>query len=160
MITDIIIALWVAFLIILVVSMFTHKDADLKFLNFEKMDIPYVTIDIQGVKCNMIIDSGSGVSIFDENFFLHSGIMYTSTNKAVDVTGIEGNEKTMNIISVSFKFSGRTLTEEFSIHDCTPMFMNFKKLYGIEIHGILGSSFFNKYDSIIDYQKLCINIPN
>lgn len=129
------------------------------FQNYGEVDIPYITLDIQGNLFNMIVDTGCGVSIINEPALNGCDeLLYKESKKKVSLSAITSDSVESKGITVSFNIGKKTVTEDFFIHN-TEDFGNFSKLYGIEIHGLLGSSFFDANNCKIDYKKHCLIIP-
>ena len=57
--TNLIIFLWCAFLVAVVTALIyysKHRGSCYSFQNYSTVDIPYISIDIQGITFNMIVD--------------------------------------------------------------------------------------------------------
>jgi predicted aspartyl protease len=146
----------IAAFVYIMVTVFKPKKG-VPFHNFDVVDVPYISVDINGKSYNFIVDTGSGVSIIDSSL-LNKGFKYSRVNKEVNVSGIEGNNHTMSAVNIDFSINNKKVNEDFYVHDCEEMFGNFETLYNITISGLLGSSFLNKYKGIIDFDKLTIRI--
>ena len=63
-----------------------------------------------------------------------------------------------SICNLDIKYKDLSFTEEFVVSDLDTVFSEVKKNTGVQIHGILGSKFFEKYKYIIDFKELTAHI--
>ena len=120
--------------------------------SFELTDIPVVTFRQGKKKLNFILDTGS-----DEchiNLPLVSVLEHKLTNYGKNVTGLEGNKIPCNIINMDISYGGHSFNSDFLVTDLTKVFEGIKKETGVQLHGILGCSFFNRYKYILDFDKM------
>ena len=138
--------------ILLLYSQRNKKKHSYPFNNFGKVDIPYVTLDIQGHLLNLIVDSGCGISIIHTPTLEEKKLLYNVSEKKVDISSLTTDKKTLDSVFIDFVLNGKIITQEFFTHNDDD-FGNFKQMYGIEIHGLLGSDFLDAYKCSIDYNK-------
>ncbi|MBQ9392009.1 MAG: retroviral-like aspartic protease [Lachnospiraceae bacterium] len=100
---------------------------------------------------NFLIDSGANLSLIDSNIVSELKCDYLD-NKGT-MYGIGGNIVDVTYISVPLYIEDSMFTEEFQVMDLDPTFCRIEKKNGVRIHGVLGNSFFNKYNGIINYKK-------
>ena len=67
---------------------------------------------------------------------------------------MEGSLKETEYTDIEFYNNSNKYSETFTIVDMSEAFTRLKEMHGVTIHGILGNSFFTKYDFTIDYNKL------
>ena len=153
MITYILITLWVLFLIAVpVVMIFGIKSTSYKFKHFEDIEIPYVTMDIQGNLFNMVVDSGCAVSLLNVPSIRGCELMYQKTDKEVALSALTSDRIESRAINVKFNIGKKEVSEDFYLQNHED-FGNFERMHGITIHGLLGSSFFHKNNCKIDFEK-------
>ena len=159
MITNIILILWVLFLIAVpILSIINLKSGkSFKFIDFEKIEIPYVTIDVQGYPLNMVVDTGCSVSLLSASAISDYKIDYTKSGKKVDLSAITSDRITSEAVTINFEIFGKEVTEDFYLQDAED-FGNFQKMYGIVLHGLLGSSFFDANKCKIDFKNHCLTM--
>jgi len=100
-----------------------------------------------------IIDTGSNVSHID---LAAAKILQKSTFIPVEtnsVVGIEGSLKSIGKIKQFFSAGIFTFGHEFFVTDLSTMINTIKESGDIEIHGILGTDFLNKYRCHLDFKK-------
>lgn len=122
----------------------------------KKPDIPYITIDIQGVKLNMIVDTGCGISIISENAL--SGLEHQPSARLISLSAMTSDSLESRVVSIPINVNGRTINEDFAIYDKGSDIAGFGAMYGIEMHGILGNEFLEKVKGKIDYEHHCITL--
>lgn len=121
----------------------------------ESMDLcelPVVTFLNNGRKLNFLLDTGASGSIIDSNAL--EGLLFTKLNKVGDVFGMEGNKQEVTFISMSLGHRGKIYDDEFQVMDMSSPFGNMKAEYGVNLHGVLSSTFFQKYQYVLDFQEL------
>lgn len=122
----------------------------------EAMDLaemPIVTFMNGSKKLNFLLDTGS--NICQINSSLMPELEYKMIEgKNRDIIGIEGNKITAGFCEMIVKYKNQEFIGEFFIHDLSQAFNTIKVETGVQIHGILGSMFFQKYKYILDFESL------
>lgn len=121
-----------------------------KFQNFHKTDIPYITIEVQGKLLNMIVDTGCGMSIISKD--VASQLSVEESPRQVSLSALTPDSLSPKVVVIPVSIDGREILEDFALYDSDDI-ANFRALYGITIHGILGNEFFQSTDCNIDYNK-------
>ena len=140
MITYILLILWALFIVAVLTVLF-QKISAFEFKDFEETEIPYITMDIQGNMFNMIVDTGCAVSMLNIPAINKCELLYQKTNKEVSLAALTDDSLESKAINVKFNIG-----------------KNFNKWHNIEIHGLLGSSFFDKNNCKIDYGNHSLTI--
>lgn len=115
-------------------------------------ELPIVTFYNNGKKLNFLLDTGANQSIINSRDL--EGLSYTRNNKKGDVYGMEGNRIDVSFIDMSIEYKGKFYEDEFQVIDMSAPFNNLKEDYGINLHGILSSVFFQKYKYTLDFNEL------
>lgn len=153
MISQIIIYIWVLFIVLLLSmaarNVFSHRQK-YSFMNFDRVDIPYITINIQGISLNMIVDTGCGISIISAEVL--KSLSHTASPRAISLEALTSDSLSSRTVTIPMKIGNKTLQEDFVVYDAKDI-ANFQANYGIPIHGLLGSEFFDKVKCHIDYYK-------
>lgn len=153
----VLIALCVIFLIIAVavtsgvIAGVRKKSSEISFR--EAMDLaglPVITFYNGDKKINFLLDTGSNISYLNESIV--SSLVTESTGEASNIIGIEGNKVNCKICKMIIRRKNQEFEEEFSIADLDKAFSIVKKESGVQIHGILGSRFFEKYKYVLDFK--------
>lgn len=121
----------------------------------ESMDLtelPVATFNCNRKKLNFLLDTGSNLS------YINSSILSLLDHEIIDressVIGFEGNEVSTGSCKIAVTYKKKNFEEEFNIADLDAAFKVVKQESGVQLHGILGSRFFEKYKYIIDFKNL------
>lgn len=121
----------------------------------ESMDLtelPVVTFNCNRKKLNFLLDTGSNLS------YINSSILSLLDHEIIDrkssVVGFEGNEVSTGSCKITVTYKRKKFEEEFSMADLDAAFKVIKQESGVQLHGILGSRFFEKYKYVIDFKNL------
>lgn len=116
------------------------------------VELPVVTFYNGDKKLNFLLDTGSNVS------YINSSIIplldHEKTDKEMNTIGIEGNKVSNQFCKMSVTYKNQVFEEEFSIADLDEAFSVVKQESGVQIHGILGSKFFERYKYVLDFKEL------
>lgn len=115
-------------------------------------ELPIVTFNNNGTKLNFLLDTGSSKSVIDTNAL--SGHEYTVVNKSGDIYGADGVRRPVSFINMDIEYKNKYYNEEFQVLDLSVPFGNLKSDYGVNLHGILSSAFFQKYRYILNFDEL------
>lgn len=114
--------------------------------------LPIITVKIDNKKLNFLLDTGSNQSLIDVSEIV---------NLKHQIVAPEGSTMKMNgeiedtmTVLVDLEY-GFTLYEEVElvVMDLSYSFNEVKRQDGVQLHGIIGSNFFDKYDYILDYKE-------
>lgn len=119
----------------------------------DSVELPVVTFLNGNKKLNFLLDTGSSISQ------INSSVLPLLDHKKVegknmDIIGIEGNKVNTEFCEITFTYKGQEFVNEFCIHDLDDAFAIVREESGVQIHGILGSLFFQKYKYVFDYESL------
>lgn len=115
-------------------------------------ELPIVTFMNNGKKLNFLLDTGASKSVIHSGAL--EGLIYENTNKSGDVYGIDGKRKDASFINMSIEYRGKGYNEEFQSIDMSIPFSNLKADFGVNLHGILSSTFFQKYKYVLNFDEL------
>lgn len=115
-------------------------------------ELPIVTFINNGKKLNFLLDTGASKSVIHSGAL--EGLTYRDTNKSGDIYGIDGKRRDASFINMSIGYKGKDYDEEFQSIDMSIPFSNLKADFGVNLHGILSSTFFQKYKYILDFDEL------
>jgi hypothetical protein len=144
-----------AFIILRAILLFKSKHKSYKFINdIDVTDIPFVTIEIQGVKCNFIVDSGADASIISPNFIDENNIIHKKAQNNYSLISAEGKTFDTPIAKVPLVINHKLTSEIFALND------NIENIFScdVKISGLLGSPFLNKHQCKIDYKNHKLDI--
>lgn len=116
------------------------------------VELPVVTFYNGDKKLNFLLDTGSNVSHINSSII--PLLDHEKTDKEMDTIGIEGNKVSNQFCKMSVTYKNQVFEEEFSIADLDEAFSVVKQESGVQIHGILGSKFFERYKYVLDFKEL------
>lgn len=134
-----------------------RKDNTLGKISFrETVDlagIPIVTFMHNGDKFNFLLDTGASYSIINQAELQR--MKYEFNGEKGSIMGSEGNiSEELPYISACISYKDRDYQEEFQVADLSQSFGIMKEDFGVNLHGILGSAFFQKYRYVLDFDEL------
>ena len=122
-----------------------------KFQNFHKTDIPYITLDVQGIPLNLIVDTGCGISIISRQ--AAKKLSFEESPRKISLSALTSDSlKEPAVVVIPITVDNRQVYEDFVVYDNNDI-ANFQSNYGITIHGLLGNEFFQNTDCKIDYNN-------
>lgn len=113
-------------------------------------ELPVVTFNNGEKKLNFLLDTGSNNSHINSSI-LHL-LDHIKINQKIDVIGTEGNKVNNEMCKMTIHYRNQKFEEEFIISDLEDAFNIIKQEDGVQIHGILGNKFFEKYKYILDFK--------
>lgn len=120
--------------------------------SMDLVELPIVTFINNGKKLNFLLDTGASYSSINEGAL--EGLAYQETGEIGSHFGIEGVYKEARYIKMGVTYKDQSYEGEFQVLDLSVAFGNIKQDFGINLHGILGSTFFQKYKYILDFDQL------
>ena len=127
------------------------KNSEISFREaMDLAELPVITFYNGDRKINFLLDTGSNISYLNKSIV--SSLVVESTGEESNIIGIEGNKVNCKICKMIIKRKNQKFEEEFSIADLDKAFRIVKEESGVQIHGILGSRFFEKYKYVLDFK--------
>lgn len=116
------------------------------------VDLPVITFYNENTKLNLLLDTGSSMNVINSTIL--ANLVYIELKDSGIVYGMEGNTIDVEYISMSITHGKDSYSSTFQIVDMQKAFDKIKSEYGVQIHGILGSSFFKEYEYMLDFKSL------
>lgn len=149
----VILVLAVAFIANTIDDMRKRSNSKISFKEaMDLVELPVVTFYNGDKKLNFLLDTGSNVSYINSSII--PLLVHEKTDKEMNTIGIEGNKVSNQFCKMSVTYKNRVFEEEFSITDLDEAFSVVKQESGVQIHGILGSKFFERYEYVLDFKEL------
>ena len=130
-----------------------HKKVNMSFKEaMDLVELPVVTFYNEGKKFNFLLDTGATISVIDSNVldnFSHEKIETTGV-----LWGMEGNKIDVSYVRASLVYKDKVYEEDFQVVDMSASFNEVKAESGVTLSGILGNSFFKKYQYVLDFNSL------
>ena len=116
-------------------------------------DLPIVTFYNNGRKLNFILDTGASESVINECEL--SSCLYEKVDEKRKLMGIDGNNRTVdNMVSLKLVRGIQEFSEKFQVSNLSQVTTAIRNTCGVEVHGIIGNTFFTKYKYILDFDEL------
>jgi hypothetical protein len=115
-------------------------------------DLPIITLYNGKTKINFLLDTGSNLSHINKSYL--DNLEYQDLNIEQDTIGMEGNKVTSKVCRIQVFYKENRYEEEFVASDLDNAFNTIKQESGVQIHGILGNKFFEKYKYVLDFSNL------
>lgn len=149
----VILVLVIAFIINTVDDIRKRNNSKISFKEaMDLVELPVVTFYNGDTKLNFLLDTGSNVSYINSSII--PLLVHEKTDKEMNTIGIEGNKVSNQFCKMSVTYKNQVFEEEFSIADLDEAFGIVKQESGVQIHGILGSKFFERYKYVLDFKEL------
>ena len=126
------------------------------FQNWEKSDIPYITIDIQGHQLNMIADSGGSMCIIRKDVL--NEIDYKPSTRTVEICALTNEGLPSEVVTVPIIINEKEFDIDFIVYNSDDI-GGFKYKCGVEMHGLLGVEFFKATGGIVDFNTKTVKFP-
>lgn len=115
-------------------------------------NLPVITLKQGNNKVNFLLDTGSTDSTINAGIL--NRLDYKKTEHLGNMFGFDGKSVETTYVEMDFYYNKMQYKELFQVVDMSTAFNTIKEQSGVNIHGILGNSFFERYNYIIDFQKL------
>lgn len=128
---------------------------DTKISFREVMDLtglPVVTFKQGEHKLNFVLDTGAASSVIDSRVL--ESLEYNPIEGTSTGYGIDGKTHVMERVGIILSYKGKNYADVFRVLDMTASFDAFKKDFGVTVHGLLSSSFFERYKYVLDFKEL------
>ena len=118
-----------------------------------ELTLPVVDFTNNGKTFNFLVDTGASYSVIDSRIL--KKIKHIKLKDTGNAYGVEGNIVPVEYAKITLNHEKGEFTDDFQVMK-VEAFDNIKKANKIEIIGILGSSFLEKYGFVIDFNNLII----
>ena len=158
MVYNILIAIFITLVLFLVYKFLVARAQNAvmyPFQSWEKADLPFITIDVQGHKLNMITDSAAAISIIRRDSL--KNLSYESNSRKVDLVALTDDGVSSEVVSIPITINGKEIKTDFVVYDSSDIAC-FRR-HGIIIDGLLGVEFFKATKGLIDFKNQTIKFP-
>ena len=121
----------------------------------ETMDLtglPIVTFKQGENKFNFVLDTGAFSSIIDLRVL--DKLQYTELEGKSVGYGVDGVEHHMDRVGIVLTYKDKDYSDAFRVLDMSASFDALKRDYGVTVHGLLSSAFFERYKYVLNYNEL------
>jgi hypothetical protein len=129
--------------------------AKYSFQSWEKSDLPFITLDVQGHKLNMITDSAAAVSIIRKDVL--KNLTYEQSSRSVNLAALTDESVNAEVVVIPITINGKEVKTDFVVYDSDDIAC-FRR-HGIIMDGLLGVEFFKATKGMIDFQNQTVKFP-
>lgn len=119
--------------------------------------LPLLIVKAQAKHLCFLLDTGSNINVLDRRVAEFFQLSESPTRQKQ--FGIDGTLKTSAVVEMAFSLEEREYKANFSVMDLSSAFGKVEEESGIQIHGLLGCSFMEQQKWVLDFEKLCLFIP-
>lgn len=116
------------------------------------VDLPIITFQVGDRKLNFLLDTGADQCIIDSSII--GDIQHEPLEGAGSLYGVGGAVSEVSYVNIMLKYKGVEYSDRFQSMDLSPTFGMLKEEHGVNLHGVIGNSFFQKYKYVIDFDEL------
>jgi hypothetical protein len=132
-----------------------NNTAKYSFQSWEKSDLPFINIDVQGHSLNMITDSAAAVSIIRKEVL--KDLNYEPSSRIVNLAALTDESVNSEVVAIPININGKEIKTDFVVYDSDDIAC-FRK-HGIIMDGLLGVEFFKATKGMIDFQNQTVKFP-
>ena len=114
--------------------------------------LPIVTFRQGENKLNFVLDTGAFSSIIDSRIL--DKLQYTELEGKSVGYGIDGKKHSMDRVGIVLTYKDKDYSDAFRVLDMSASFDALKRDYGVTVHGLLSSAFFERYKYVLNYNEL------
>lgn len=120
--------------------------------SMDLVELPIVTFMNNGRKLNFLLDTGASYSSINKAAL--EGLSYEEAGESGGYFGIEGTIQESRYVRMNVGYRSQSYEDDFQVVDLSQAFGNIKKEFGINLHGIIGNTFFQKYKYVLNFDEL------
>ena len=154
------ILIFVGIILLLIVLSYIAKQhinstANYSFQSWEKSDLPFINIDVQGHSLNMITDSAAAVSIIRKEVL--KDLTFEPSSRIVNLAALTDESVNSEVVAIPININGKEIKTDFVVYDSDDIAC-FRR-HGIVMDGLLGVEFFKATKGMIDFQNQTVKFP-
>ena len=116
------------------------------------VELPIITVQNNNTKINLLLDTGSNSSYISPSIL--KDLNYDELEISNTTVGFGGGATHTKGCNMKIKYKKLTFEDTFIIMQSDDVFAAIKQECGVQVHGILGSKFFDRYSYVIDFGDL------
>lgn len=116
------------------------------------VELPIITVQNNNTKINLLLDTGSNSSYISPSVL--KDLNYKEIKLSNTTVGFGGGATHTKGCFMKIKYKKLTFEDTFIIMQSDDVFSAIKQECGVQVHGILGSRFFERYSYVIDFGDL------
>ena len=128
-----------------------NKTAVSFFETLNLVGLPIITVNNNGHKLNFLLDTGSNTSYINEGCI--DMLDYKKTDEKGKIVGMNGTVSAGEFIEMNISYRNNSFEETFLTANLNDLFAKIRANKRIELHGLIGVSFFDRYRYILDFKE-------
>lgn len=116
------------------------------------VELPIITVQNNNTKINLLLDTGSNSSYISPSIL--KDLDYDELEISNTTVGFGGGATHTRGCNMEIKYKKLSFTDTFIVMQSDDVFSAIKQECGVQVHGILGSKFFDRYSYVIDFGDL------
>ena len=145
-----------AFLFGLLITSIIDHNRNKPVMSFrETLDLtglPIVTFKQGKERLNFILDTGASKSLIDSNAL--GNIEYEQLADTSISYGVDGIAHETPYVGIVLNYNNKEYREAFKVMDMSSSFGILKRDYGVNVHGLLSSAFFENCSYVLDFADM------
>lgn len=133
------------------------RDKERRSISFQEgydlTELPVITVIYNDKKLNFILDTGANLSYINKESLDEKDIKVKINEEKSRTITAGGNIDNTHMVQLEFKYKDHVFSDNFVVQDFSRIFRELAQETGVKVHGLLGTSFFNKYKYVIDFSK-------
>ena len=117
---------------------------------FDLIGFPIITFTQNGRKFHFLFDTGANDNIIDSNVLKY--LDHEKLDGKGTLSGLGGVNSTVTACNITLKYKDTEYPFLYLVRDMKDTFDLFKKDFGIQLSGVIGTKFFAEYKYVIDFK--------
>ena len=119
---------------------------------FDLIGFPIITFTQNGKKFHFLFDTGTNHNIINSEILENIDYEEVKDNDEYILSGMDGIKHKVGLCNITFYYKDQAYPFTYLSKDLKNTFDLFKKDYGIQLSGMIGTEFFAKYQYVIDFK--------
>ena len=119
---------------------------------FDLIGFPIITFNQNGKKFHFLFDTGTNHNVIDSNVLKYLDYENINTEEDNTLSGMDGIRHKVNVCNITLYYKDQAYPFVYLSKDLKDTFDLFKKDFGIQLSGMIGTEFFAKYKYVLDFK--------
>lgn len=119
---------------------------------FDLIGFPIITFTQGGRKFHFLFDTGTNHNIIDSNVLKYLEYEKVKQEGQVTLSGMDGIKHDVELCNITLYYKDQAYPFIYLSKDLKETFALFKKDFGIQLSGMIGTEFFAQYQYVIDFK--------
>ena len=119
---------------------------------FDLIGFPIITFTQNGKKFHFLFDTGTNHNVIDSNVLKYLDYEKVDNKEKTTLSGMDGIQHKVDLCNITLNYKDQAYPFIYLAKDLKETFKLFKKDFGIQLSGMIGTEFFAKYQYVIDFK--------